>query len=346
MHSRRPPTPSPRLPRLSLRALLVGLAALALTAGVAGPLGGCHRQDLDALGPDSVALVNGDLIRRVDFEQELARELAATELKERTPEQVEPFKRALLESVIERTLLLQAARELKVQVPPEELDRRMLRLSGDFPAEQFESTLAQNQVSLAELRERTRALLTVERLFTLHVYPRVAVTEAELREAYAAREAELTEPERVRMAQIVVKELDEARRLQAQLKAGKRFQELARLYSLSPDAKVGGDLGFFERGVMPPAFEEWAWKLAPGQMSDVVATDFGYHLFKVLQRRPARKRSLAEVRGELESRLLAERHAAAQAKYIQGLKEKAQVRVNEAALQLVTGRPAAIKAEK
>jgi parvulin-like peptidyl-prolyl isomerase len=343
------PSPSRLLSRLPPalrerpRALLGGAAALLVlaVAGVFTQAGGCRPRDPEALGPDVVASVNGEHIRRADFEQELARELAATELKERTPEQVEPFKRALAEQVVQRTLLLQAARELNVQVPAEELDRRMLRISSDFPDAHFQSMLEQNQVSLAELKERTRALLTVERLFAQHVYPRVAVTEAQIRDAWAARQDEFAEPERVRMAQIVVKELDEARRLQAQLKAGKRFEELARRYSLSPDAKVGGDLGFFPKGVMPPQFDEWAARLSPGQVSEVVTTDYGFHLLKLLERRPARRRELAEVRGELETRLLAEHQAEAQARYIQGLKEKARVRLNEAALQQVTGRPAA-----
>ncbi|MCI0570978.1 MAG: peptidyl-prolyl cis-trans isomerase [Myxococcaceae bacterium] len=323
---------------LAIPSLLVALLALAVAPA-------CRPEDPDALGPDVVAHVNGEVIQRADFERELQRELAATELRERTPEQVEPFKRALLDSAVERTLLLQAARELNIQVGPEEVDRRVLRISADFPDEQFESTLAQSQLSMAQLKQRTHDMLVVEKLLAQHVYARVAVTEAELRDAWAKHEAEFTEPERVRMAQIVVRELDEARRLLAQLKAGKGFAELARRYSLSADAKVGGDLGFFARGVMPPAFDEWAFRLAPGQVSDVVATDYGFHLFKVLERKPSRKRELSEVRGELESKLLAERRGAAQAKYIAELKAKRRVRINEAALQLVTARPAGTTAK-
>ena len=59
---------------------------------------------------------------------------------------------------------------------------------------------------------------------------------------------------------------------------------------------MGGDLGFFPRGQMPPAFDEVVFKLRPGQVSDVVSTEYGYHLFKVMEFKPAGKRDFAEVR--------------------------------------------------
>ena len=63
---------------------------------------------------------------------------------------------------------------------------------------------------------------------------------------------------------------------------------LARKHSLSPDAKQGGDLGWFERGAMPPIFEQVCFALPEGKVSDVVASSYGFHLFKVIGRRPAR----------------------------------------------------------
>ncbi|HEX8537055.1 MAG TPA: peptidyl-prolyl cis-trans isomerase, partial [Cystobacter sp.] len=160
-----------------------------------------------------------------------------------------------------------------------------------------------------------------------------------LRAYYAAHEAEFSEPEQVRAAQIVVKGIDDARKVQAQLKSGKKFADLARKYSLSADAKVGGDLGFFPRGQMPPAFDEVVFSLAPGQVSDVVETEYGYHLFRVLEKKPGRKLEFTEVRAQVEAKLLARRRAEAQAKYEQELRSKAQVWVNEPTLQAIRGRP-------
>ncbi|MBN9680960.1 MULTISPECIES: peptidylprolyl isomerase [unclassified Corallococcus] len=326
----------------SFRASLLSrsvVLSLGLALGVLG-LTGCRPQAQEGPDPTVVATVNGESLSRTDFEQELARELATTEGPEPTPEEVEPFKRALVDTLVKRMLLLQAAKQNNIAVTPEEVDRGVLRLSGDYPAGNFNEVLAQGQLSMAELRAREASRLTIEKLFTHHVYSRVAVTEEELRAYYAAHEADFQEPEEVHAAQMVVKGLDEARRLQAQLKAGKKFSDLARRYSLSADAKVGGDLGFFPRGQMPPAFDEVVFKLGVGQVSDVVSTEYGYHLFKVLERRSARKRELVEVRAKVEGRLLEAKRAAAQEAFEKELRDKAQVVVNEATLQTIRGRPA------
>ncbi|HEX5744684.1 MAG TPA: peptidyl-prolyl cis-trans isomerase [Archangium sp.] len=325
------------MPRTFARATPL-LAALALAVGLAG----CNKKDKEDPDANVVATVNGEVLSRADFEQELGRELAssANESGQHTPEDVEPYKRALLETLISRMVLLQDARTHNITVSPEEVDRGVLRLSSDYPAGNFNEVLTQGQLSMAELKAREAARLTIEKLFTNHVYTRVAVTEEELRAYYAAHETGFSEPEQVRAAQIVVKGIDEARRVQAQLKSGKKFADLARKYSLSADAKVGGDLGFFPRGQMPPAFDQVVFYLSPGQVSDVVETEYGYHLFRVLEKKPGRKLEFAEVRDQVETKLLAQRRAEAQETYEKELRTKAQVWVNEPTLQAIRGRPA------
>ncbi|NVJ17414.1 peptidyl-prolyl cis-trans isomerase [Myxococcus sp. AM010] len=319
------------------RAFLVPLA-IALAAGLGLPA--CTKPVKETPEALVVASVNGEVLSRADFEQELWRELALSDVSQRTSEDVEPFKHALLDTYIHRMMLLQEARKHNVTVTPEEVDRGVLRLSGDYPAGNFNEVLAQGQLSMAELRSREASRLTIEKLFASHVYSRVAVTEEELRAWYAAHAQDFHEPEQVHAAQIVVKGLDEARRLQSQLKSGKKFADLARRYSLSADAKLGGDLGFFPRGQMPPAFDEVVFKLGVGQVSDVVSTEYGFHLFRVLERKPARKREFAEVRALVEGKLLEQKRSQAQETFEKELRQKAQVQVNEATLQAIRGRAA------
>jgi len=323
------------------RASFIPLSMVVLAMGAA-----CNKPPQEDPGALVVATVNGEVLSRADFEQELWRELASTEAPQRTPEEVEPFKRTLLDTYIHRMLLLQAARKNNITVTDEEVDRGVLRLSGDYPAGNFNEVLAQGQLSMDELRTREASRLTIEKLFAHHVYSRVAVTEEELRSWYAAHEADFNEAEQVHAAQIVVKGLDEARRLQVQLKAGRNFADLARRYSLSADGKVGGDLGFFPRGQMPPAFDEVVFKLPVGQVSDVVSTEYGYHLFRVQERKPARKREFSEVRQLVEMKLLEKKRAEAQAAFEKELRDKAQVQVNEATLQAIRGKPVPQQAAK
>jgi len=314
----------------------------ALTLALA--LAGCPEQAKPGLEASVIATVNGAVVSRTDFERELSRELQALEgSPPRTPEQIEPYKQALLETLVERTLLLQAAREAQILVSPEEVDRRVLALASEYPAESFDSALAQGQTTRTELTRTTRTQLTIEKLFAARVYARMAVTEDAIRREFEEKASEFQEPESVHAQQIVVKGLDEAKRLQSQLYAGKKFSELARRYSLSPDAKVGGDLGFVSRGVMPSQFDDVLFRLGVGQVSDVISTDYGFHLFKVLEKKPPRKKELIEVRATIEQRLLARLKEEGQREFVKGLRVKADVKVNDQVLLTVTGRPTSVR---
>jgi len=300
----------------------------------------CSQQQKPQQDGNVIATVNGEVIGKADFERELSRESQAMEgAAPRSPEQIEPFKQALLETMIERLALLQAARDAQVQVSPEEVDRRVLALTSEYPAGTFDTALAQSQTSRTELARRTREQLIVERLLSDQVFSRVAVTEDQIRAAYDENPDAWTEAEQVHAQQLVVKGLDEAKRLQQLLWQGKKFADLARRYSLSPDAKVGGDLGFFKRGELPQAFDDAIFRLSAGQVSDVVSTDYGFHLFKLIEKKPARKRELTEVRGAIEQKLLTDLRAQRQAAYVKALREKAQVKINQQALLAVSGRP-------
>jgi peptidyl-prolyl cis-trans isomerase C/foldase protein PrsA len=303
-------------------------------------LGGCRSHKSSALDAAVVATVNGEALMRADFDRELARDLELAEgAPPPTPEQLELIKKQLLQESIEHALLLQAAKENNVTVGLEAVDREVLRMSADFPTDGFQQALAESKMSLAELKQKTAERLTIRKLFEEHVYPRVGVTEEELRAYYDKHQAELEDPEEVHAEQIVVKDLDEAKRILSQLRAGKKFSELAQRYSLSADAKVGGDLGFFKRGDMPPAFDEAAFKLGVGQTSEIVPTEYGFHIFRVLEKRAARKKELSQIRTDVERRLIKIKREQEQRTYVEGLKKKALIAVNDVVLQAVNGQP-------
>ena len=312
-----------------MRALLV--AALLVGAG-------CSQQQKQQQDPSVIADVNGEVITRADFEAQLAREAQSMEGGPRTPEQMAPYKQALLDTLTEHLLLLQAANAAGISVSSEEVDRRVLALSSEYPAGTFDEALAQSQTTRAALIRSTREALTIEKLLQQQLFARIAVTEEQIRRYYDEHVDDFAEPEQVHAQQIVVKGLDEAKRIQQQLWQGKKFSDLARRYSLSADGRVGGDLGFFARGQMPPAFDEVVFKLSVGGTSEVVSTEYGFHLFKVLDKRPPKKRELNEVRAAIEHKLVEELRVDAQHKYTESLRAAAQIKLNTETLQAATGR--------
>ncbi len=299
----------------------------------------CPQQQKTKQDPDVIATINGAVLTRSEFEQLLSREAQPMEGNgPRTPEQVEPYKESLLQTLIERSLLLQAAARAEISVTSEEVDRRVLALASEYPAGTFDEALAKSQTSRASLTRSTREQLTIEKLLAQEVHSRVAVTEEQIRQDYEEHAAEFAEAEQVHAQQIVVNGLDEAKRIQQLLAQGKKFSELARRYSLSPDARVGGDLGYFSKGTMPPAFDEVVFKLNVGSTSEVVSTEYGFHLFRVLEKRPSRKRDFADVRGLIEERLLSSLRSDAQKKYVAGLRAKANISINDESLMLISRR--------
>jgi len=130
---------------------------------------------------------------------------------------------------------------------------------------------------------------------------------AEVAAYYAAHLDRFTRPERVRVRQILVRDRGVAERAARQLAAGGDFAEVARRFSRDPSAARGGDQGELGRDDLPPALAEVIFKLQPGQTSDIVAADYGFHIFQVTARYPPREMSLADATGEIRDALRRQR---------------------------------------
>jgi len=324
------------------RVSLARAAALLLLLAV-----GCHRRPPEDPSAAPVAWVNGEVLTRAEFERELTRSLELPDGSSApTPDQLAALRRTVLQARLDRLLFVQEATKRGLEIPEADVEQRLQRMRADWPPEEFEALLAQRQQTLDELRAELRAQLVQERLFHELVYPRVAVTEEEIRAELDAHPDLAQEPEQVHAAQIVVKELDEAKEIRAKLRDGAKFADLARERSLSADAKDGGDLGWFPRGVMPPQFDAVAFSLGAGQISDVVTTDYGFHIFKLLERRPARKKDLAAVRAEVERRLLRAKQEQAQTDFVTQLRSKADIRIDENLVAQIVPRAPAAQAQE
>jgi len=300
---------------------------------------GCHRRPPEDPSAAPVAWVNGQVLTRAEFERDLTRSLELPDGSSTpTPDQLAALRRTVLQARLDRLLFVQEGTRRGLEIPPADVEQRLQRMRADWPPAEFDALLSQRHQSLDELRAELRAQLVQERLFHELVYPRVAVTEEEIRAELDAHPELLQEPEQVHAAQIVVKELDQAKEIRAKLREGAKFADLARERSLSADAKDGGDLGWFPRGVMPPQFDAVAFSLGAGQISDVVTTDYGFHIFKLLERRPARKRDLAAVRADVERRLLRAKQEQAQTDFVTQLRSKADIRINETLVAQVVPR--------
>ncbi|HET9553486.1 MAG TPA: peptidyl-prolyl cis-trans isomerase [Anaeromyxobacteraceae bacterium] len=278
-----------------------------------------------------MALVNGEPIAA----DALARELRQTSAGGEAPGDV--LRQRVLDDLVDRALLLQQAKARSIVVGQDQVERAFLRIRAEYPGTHFDDLLAQERLSQGELKARLKDQLTVERLFHEEVFPRVKVEDAEVERWYADHAADFQEPERVHVLQVVVASRDEAAQVRDQLRRDPaRFAEVARKSSIAPEGKNGGDLGWIGRkGGFPEVFDA-CFALPLNVVSDVTPSPYGFHLFKVVEKKPAARRALDQARGEIGERLLRDKRARAQEEYLSALRARASIQIDKAALAAVT----------
>lgn len=250
---------------------------------------------LSAVG-DVVARVNGVPISRGEYEARLAQTLTYRAAQGALTTAQQPSEQ-VLEWLIDRAVIAQAAQRLGIVVPPGEVETALASVRGPDEA-RFAQWLSANGLTEDSFREQLRDDLLM----------------AAVRDRVTAQLA--PEAEQVRAQHILVGDEALAKRLGAEVRNGADFNALARQYSEDEGTRSrGGELGFFPRGVMSPAFDEAAFSLAVGEVSDAVRSDLGYHIIQVLERaasRPVAAELWPAVRQYAFEQWLAEQRAQAQ----------------------------------
>ncbi len=142
---------------------------------------------------------------------------------------------------------------------------------------------------------------------------------------YNANKVQFTEPETVKASHILVGDEDKLAEVQAALESGQSFADVAKQHSTCPSKENGGDLGFFGKGQMVPEFENTAFSMKVGDVSEPVKTQFGYHIIKLADKKEARELSLEEVAPRIEQHLLHQAQNQAYSNKIADLKEEFKV---------------------
>lgn len=246
-----------------------------------------------------------------------------------------------MELLIEQELVRQAAERAGVEVDAEDVDAALAELREGFDEEaDFVRTLRTEGFTEASYRVHVEGMIAAKRYLDRIRASVPAVDDAELEAYYHANEHRLTFPGQVRVRHILLTwkpmgTKDDRAAIRAQMapileraRAGEDFAELARSHSEDyATARSGGDTGLFHRGQMAPAFEEVAFSLAPGEISEPVETPFGVHILKLEERREPRLLPLEEVREQLREHIRNEKAEQAVQDEMQRLREAADIQV-------------------
>ena len=318
----------------------LGFAPGLLLAFLAAALSACRAPPPPPpKAPPAAATVNGVpiLVSRLQLELDRVRRPSdGSAAQAQPPQELPRLSHALLDTLIDRAVVVQRARAAGLGISDADVARSTDALADDArkAGQTFVDRLRADGQTLEALNDEMRERLLAERYVSEQTRAERA-SPAEARAYFDQHRAAFDSPEEVHAQQLVVASADEAKSLLDQLRKGAPFEDLARAHSTSPDARAGGDLGWFPRGKMPKPFDDACFPLPAGKLSGVVASPYGFHVFKVLGKRGAKHRTFEEVKVEAERQATAEKRTQAERQLLAQLRKAADIRIDESSFVLL-----------
>lgn len=318
------------MPRLFLR-FLIAAAVLAPTLLSA-----------DTVVEEIIARVNNRIITRSDYEKE------QTQLKEEAQQQdpthadqvVAEGQKDVLRGLIDRELLLEKGKDLDITAESDlvkRLDEMRKQMKLDTMEDLQKAAEAQG-VSFEDFKENMRTEIITQQVIQREVGSRINPSKEEEQKFYEAHKSELSHPEQVRLSEILISTEqagDDEQKIEAakakaddllkQIKAGAKFEDVAKKESQGPSAAQGGDLGYFERGKLAKQLEDVTFNMKKGDVSDVIRTKQGFVILKVMEHESAGIPPFSEVEGRVQEAVYMQKLQPALREYLKKLREEAYI---------------------
>ena len=260
-----------------------------------------------------VVVVNGEAITEREIERALApafEQYRSIYYGDELIKKLEEVRRKVVDQLVEDRLILSEAKRLDVQIPEKDIEMRVREVARRFPNQDaMEAALAEQGLTLKELKKSYKEQMMVRRLIDAKIGSSIMISPVELKEYFMKHSNEFSAPEQVRLQNILIRPKEclpdgKAKELAAEkekkLREGGDFAALAKEYSEGPKAAQGGDMGYLKKGDILPEIEEVIYELKPGEVSGVIKTSMGYHLFKVMEKTERKCANFSDVRHEIE----------------------------------------------
>jgi len=294
----------------------------------------------DKAASDKVAVVNGVAINKGEFDRELdffVRRAAPG--GQQIPDfQMARMKNEVLDSLIDRELLFQESQKKGIHVKPEAVTDQLNKIQQRYPnKDEFKKLIDDMGLTESDVKAQIERGMAIQELIDKEVAEKINVSDEESKSFYDKNPQLFEQPEQVKASHILIKveaaapdaQKAEARKkiesVQQKVKNGDDFATLAKTYSEGPSGPNGGDLGYFKRGQMVKPFEDVAFSLKLNETSGIVETQFGYHLIKVVDKKPVKKMDYAEVKDRLNDHLKQQKMDAEAGAYIENLRKDAKI---------------------
>ena len=288
------------------------------------------------------AIVNGYEIREEAVSFEFDRLVKFYMSHGMTAQEIQNNKEKLQEKALEQAigsfLLLEQARKLDLPVTASDVDAEVAKVVTQVGGEEnFKKALDAQKLSIADFRREIEKGVRVNMLVQQACAHVSDPSEEEVEAFYKAHKDEYKAPHQVLCQHILVKsaegELPEVksaafekiRSIRERIVNGGDFAEEAKEHSDCPSGKEGGSLGWFGRGMMVPEFDKAAFDMKKGEISDVITTQFGYHIIYKADERGGEEQTLVDVHDQIKDLLRHNARGKAMDEYVKDLREKATI---------------------
>jgi len=271
------------------------------------------------IADQAVIQVDDRSLNLKEFSDRLSRQLKNFDaLAAKDPAQVDRARQTVIQDYLMESLFSRFATGKNIEVVESEWDQEVNEIRSGFPDDtSFRRALAEENLSLSEWRDKIKFLLLQKKVFNTFQKNIQAPTDEEMKRYYDENKERFRHPERVLLRQIVVDDLGKAQDLHQEIKK-RKFSELATQYSIAPEAKNGGLVGWVERGSID-VFDKAFGLSVGGAASQVLESTYGFHIFKVEKKEPAGFRKFDEVKSLISKILIGQKE---QKEYTQWMDEQ------------------------
>jgi len=284
------------------------------------------------------AVVNDEPITNLEIEvvmepviEQYTRAYEGMELKSKLKE----ARKQVLDKMINDKLILQEALSIGIDVDKEQIDAYLEGVKSKFSSEEeFEQVLESKGLKIWDLKKQYKEKLLLKKTIQLKVKAEAIITPSEITNYYDEHKESFIVPETAKMYQILIRKVDGDDQADAQhkiqlisklLDEGGDFEELAKEYSQGPNSERGGYMGAIERGQMIEKINDTIFGLEPGETSEVLETEIGFHIFKLESKTSAAIKSLEEMQDAIKDAVMQEKAQGIIDEWIAQLREKAYI---------------------
>jgi peptidyl-prolyl cis-trans isomerase C len=327
--------------RIRMRKWFKGTNQFVIVAVVICFLTGIVWADKATSPGKEIALVNGKPISKSEYEHRLSvfKKQAAHIGRQLNDAKLKAAKNRILDNLIETEVLYQESQKEGIKVDDKVVSEQIGKIKKRFPNEAaYKKAIEKMHVSEKEFRDEILRGLVIRQLLDTKVRQKIKVTEEESKKYYDSHMSLFHQPERVKASQIWIKVTPSAiesikkqahkkiETIQKKINQGEDFGKLAKTYSDGPEAQHKGELGYFKRGQMAKPIEDSAFAMKIGEVSGIIETQFGYHLIKVIDKKPAETTPYNKVKTMIDHRLKKEKAKTEIQDYIENLKKSAKIK--------------------